>query len=223
MEATEIQNLWKKYDEKLERNWKLNLKLVKDMNLQKAKSSMRTFTLLKVLSIVFQMMIANFLISFIIDNFHDISLTIPAYVLAVLTYIALFWNFYQLGLIFTINYGKSIVFIQKKIEKLKILKLRYNKYLFYGSYPYVFLMTFTILHIDLKYLPIKWLIPNLVLVILWIPLCNWLIKKYNSRDLTSSFWKSLRNDSSLTPESASKTLNNSLRFLNEIQQFEQTK
>ena len=192
------------------------------MNLQKARSSMRTFTLWKIVSLIVQFLVAQFLVNFIIDNFQHITLSIPAYILGVLTYIALIWNMYQLGLIFTINYQEPILNIQKKIEKLKIQKLRYNKFLFYGSYPYVFLMIFTVLHIDLLLLPVKWMIPNLFLAVVWIPFCYWLIKKYNSRETKSAFWRSLSDDSSLTPDSASKTLNSSLTFLNEIKQFEKS-
>lgn len=222
METKELQDLWKKYDAKLEKSWNLNIKLITEMNMQKAKSSMKTFTWWKIGSLLMQFLVAQFLVNYIIDNFQHITLTIPAYMLGVLTYIALIWNMYQLGLILTINYKEPILTIQKKIEKLKIQKLRYNKFLFYGSYPYVFLMAFIVLHIDLLLLPIKWMIPNIFLAVTWVPFCYWLIKKYNSRETKSAFWRSLSNDSSLTPDTASKSINNSLSFLKEIKQFEKS-
>lgn len=222
METNELKKLWNKYDTKLEQNWKLNLKLVKDMNLQKTKSSINTFTFLKSLSIIFLFLVAHFLVNFIIDNYQNITLTAPAYLLSIATYIALIWSFYHLGLIILINYSEPIIDIQKKIEKLKIQKLRYNKFVFYCSYPFVYLMGFTVLHLDITQVPVKWIWPNFVLAILWIPFCNWLIKKYNSENLTSKFWKSLSKDSSLTPGSVSQSLNNSLRFLSEIREFETT-
>lgn len=220
METNELKDLWNKYDAKLERNWSLNLKLIKEMNLEKTKSSMNKFTFWKSISLLLQFVIARFLINFIVDNFQNITLTLPAYLLATLTYIALIWNFYQLGLILTIKYSEPIISIQKKIEKLKTQKLHYNKFLFFSSYPFVFLFGFTVLHIDLLSLPIKYMIPNIILAVLWIPFCNWLIRKYNSKNLNTNFWKSLSRDSTLTPASASKTLNKSLSFLQEIRNFE---
>lgn len=220
METKELKELWNKYDAKLERNWSLNLKLIKEMNLQKTKSSMNTFTFLKSLSLIFLIVIAHFLVNYIIDNFQNVTLTLPAYLLSVLTYIALIWSFYLIGLIILINYSESIITIQKKIQKLRIMKLRYNTFIFYVSYPYVYLMGFTVLHLDLTKFPVNWLIPNIILAVVWFPFCYWLIKKYNSKNLKSKFWKSLSRDSTLTPESVSKSLNNSLDFLKEIRKFE---
>jgi len=221
METNELKDLWNKYDAKLERNWSLNLKLIKEMNLQKTKHSMNTFTFLTSVSLLFQFVVAYFLINFISENYHSITLTIPAYIATGLTYIALIWNFYQIGLLIIIKYDQPIVSIQKKIEQLKIQKLRYNKFILYSSYPYVFLIIVSVLHIDLAYLPIStWLIPNLILSIAWFPFCYWLIKKYNSDNLNSKFWKSLSRDSTLTLDSVSKSLNSSLDFLKEIRKFE---
>ena len=221
METNELKDLWNKYDAKLEQNWSLNLKLIKEMNLQKTKYSMNTLTFLTSISLLFQFVVAHYLINFIIENHHEITLTMPAYIATVLTYIALIWNFYQIGLLITIRYDQPIVSIQKKIEHLKIQKLRYNKFIFYSSYPYVLLMIVTVLHLDLAYLPIStWLIPNLILAVVWFPFCYWLIKKYNSNNLKSKFWKSLSRDSTLTLDSVSKSLNKSLDFLKEIRKFE---
>jgi hypothetical protein len=223
METNELKKLWEQYDAKLEKNWKLNLKLIKDMKLEKTKSSVNRFTFFMSLTILFDFILANYLANFIIDNFSDFTLTAPAYILSIVTYIAIIWVFYQLGLVFMIKYSEPIIEIQKKIEKLRIEKLKFNKFIFYISYPFVYLIGFTVLHLDLTQFPIKWMIPNIVLAILWIPLCNWLIKKYNSPKTTSGFWKSLSRDSSLTPESASRSLNKSLNFLHEIREFETSK
>ena len=220
METNELKKLWKQYDAKLEKNWALNLKLIKDMKLERTKSSMNRYTFFMSLTILFDFILANYLLNFIIDNFSDFTLTAPAYILSLVTYIAIIWSFYQLVLVLMIKYSEPIIEIQKKIEKLRIEKLKFNKFIFYISYPFVYFIGFTVLHLDITQFPIKWMIPNIVLAILWIPFCNWLIKKYNSPKLTSTFWKSLSRDSSLTPESASKTLNKSLNFLHEIREFE---
>jgi len=222
METKELKDLWNKYDAKLSRSWSLNLKIIKNMNLQKTKSSMNTFTFLKSLSILLLFVIAHFLINFIIDNFQNVTLTFPAYLLSIATYIALIWSFYHLGLTIMINYSEPIVEIQKKIEKLKIQKLRYNKFVFYISYPFVYLTGFIVLHLDITLFPLKWMIPNIILAILWMPFCNWLIRKYNSDNLNSNFWKSLSRDSTITPQSVSKSINHSLDFLAEIIKFEQS-
>jgi len=223
MEATEIKQLWKKYDAKLERSWSLNIKLVRDLNLNKAKSALIWFAIFNGIIILIDIYLVHFLTAFIINNFSNFTLTLPAYILASASYIAMIWSSYQLVLSFMINYSKPVVDIQKKIEYLRTQKLRFNKFIFYISYPYVYLMGFTMLSLDITSFPIKWMIPNIILAILWIPLCNWLIKKYNTPNLKSGFWKSLSRDSTLTPESASRTLNRSLEFLKEIREFEQSK
>ena len=131
METNELKNIWSAYDKKLERNWSLNLKLVKEMNLQKTKSSINIFTFIKSLEIIFFFIAAHYLINFIIDNYQNFSLTAPAYLLSTVSYIALIWGFYHIGLVLMINLSEPIIDIQKKIEKLKIQKLRYNKFIFY--------------------------------------------------------------------------------------------
>ena len=223
METKEIKELWNKYNTRLEQNWSLNLKLVKEMNLQKTRSSMNFFLFLKSLSLLLLFLVAHFLINFIIDNHQNTTLTVPAYILSMVTYIAIIWSFYHIGSILLINYAEPVVEIQKKIEKLKIQKLRYNKFVFYCSYPFVYLMGFTVLRLDITHFPLAWMTPNIILAILWIPFCNWLIRKYNSDNLSSRFWKTLSRDSTLTPGSVSKSLNNSLNFLQEIRDFEGSK
>lgn len=222
METNKLKKLWDKYDAKLDENWSLNMRIIKEINLQKTKSSVQNLTVLKILSLIFQFTVVFFLADFIFENHQNVWLTLPAYIATILTYIALIWNFYQMGLIFTIKYDEPIISIQKKIEQLKIQKLRYNKFIFYASYPYVFLMAITVLHIDLTYLPINWVFPNIILAVIWFPFCYWLINKYNSNNLKSKLWKSLSRDSTLTPDSVSKSLNKSLDFLKEIRNFEQT-
>lgn len=224
METQELKELWSKYDAKLEQSWSLNLKLIKEMNLQKTKTSMNNFSILKGLSLAFQIVVIHFLTNFIIDNYQNLSLTIQAGLLMIMTYIAMIWNFYQIGLIFLIKYNDPIIVIQKKIEKLKIQKLRYNKFIFVASYPFIFLMMFTVLHLSpiaIDYFPIAWIIPNIILAILWLPFCYWLLKKYNKQNIPSAFWRKMSRESTLTPDSVSKSLNNSLTFLSEIRKFEQ--
>ena len=227
MKTQELKELWNKYDQKLEQSWSLNLKLIKEMNLQKTKNSMNKFTMLKGLSLVVQLAVVYVLVNFLIDNYQNMALAIQAGLLLILTYIALIWNCYQIGLIIMIKYSDPIITIQKKIEKLKIQKLTYNKFIFIASYPYIFLMAFTILHITPAIVfsaqfPTAWLLINSIITILWLPFCYWLIKKYNNQNIPSAFWKKLSNESTLTPESVSKNLTNSLSFLSEIREFEQT-
>lgn len=221
MEATELKQIWKQYDAKLERSWNLNLKLVNDLNLNKAKTSLSWFAFFNGVIILVDIFLVHFLSNFIINNFSNITLTLPAYLLVAASFITMIWSSHQLGYSLMISYSKPVIEIQKKIEYLRTQKLRFNKFIFYISYPYVYLMGFTFLHLDITLFPIKWMLPNIILVILWIPLCSWLIKKYNTPNLKSSFWKSMSKDSTLTPDSASRTLTKSLRFLKEIKDFEQ--
>lgn len=221
MNSNEIKNIWNQYDARLEKNWQLNLKIIKEMNLQKTKSSLRTFAFLKSLSILFFILIEHYLVNYIIDYHQQITLVLPACFLVVASSLALVWNSYHLGLLLTIDYGAPILSIQKKIEQLKISKLRYNQFIFYVSYPYVYLTGFTILHLDITKFPIRYMIPNIALAIIWIPFCYWLIKKYNAKNLRSGFWKKLSNESTLTPDSVSNTINHALQFIKEIKSFEQ--
>jgi hypothetical protein len=220
MEITEIKQLWKHYDEKIERNLSLNMKLIKEMKLEKAKSSLNRYTFLKSMSILFQMFVVHYLINCTITNFDNRVIAVQSIILAILTIVALIWNMYQMQLIMTIDYSDPIVKIQKRSEKLKIQKLRYNKFIFCASYPYIFLMSFTVLQLSPLYFQFDWALLNVTLAVLWFPFAYWLIKKFNHKNLTSPIWRRLAGDSTLTPGSVSRPLNNTLDFLNEIRQFE---
>ena len=56
--------------------------------------------------------------------------------------------------------------------------------------------------------------------IIWFPLSMWLLRKYHDPELSSPFWIKLRDESTLTTESADKSLNAALSFLQEIEDFE---
>ena len=103
MNLEEMKSLWAEYDKKLERNWQLNLQLLRGNKLDKAAGQLRKFRNLKLIAILYHSLMAVWLGRFMFEHAQETALLIPAIVVDVLTIIALAWNVYQLALLGEIN------------------------------------------------------------------------------------------------------------------------
>ena len=136
MEDTEIINLWKSYDKKLEENLVLNRKNAEDITKMKVQSLLASMKPLKIFTILVGLVWVG-LGSVIITNLFIYAYTkvslfflFSAGIQILLTAIALVIYIYQLILIHQVNISEPIIETQEKLARLKSTTLWVARLLF---------------------------------------------------------------------------------------------
>lgn len=126
MENIEIINLWKQYDEKLERSLSLNEKIIKELQQQKAKNALRPARNYKYL-VVFFGLIYSALVAYFLYHLNPIAsvflnLSVGIHLLIMLIAVGMYIR--QLVLISEIDCSENVVYMQQKMAKLQSSTLR---------------------------------------------------------------------------------------------------
>lgn len=118
MENLDIQNLWKQSEALLEANRKLNLTLLKEIKLDKAKSSINSLLFLPISTLAFYTIVGFYGIYFAIVNSEHWYFAFSGAVVALFSFWLVWSSIKQLKLILSINYSEAVVKIQKKLASL---------------------------------------------------------------------------------------------------------
>ncbi|MEP4094498.1 hypothetical protein [Reichenbachiella sp.] len=164
----------------------------------------------------------------LVSDFSNISIRFAGISVLILTYVILYKNVFLLNGMYKMNLAGPIVELQKLIGKLKVNRIRHNRFIFIFSNLYFWSLMILIYRWDLKLLisqvweeaPIT-VIAHIAFAILWFPLANWILKKYDMATEGTEFWKSLSRESYLTDESVNSPLNEAIQFIKEIEVFEE--
>ena len=119
MSTDEFQQLWKAYDAKLEKSLQLNLRLLQEVQSQKAKSVLRSFIASRILGIVIGMLyLALLVIAFWYVRTQPV-MAVSFAVFIACTVIAIGMYMREIGVIRKISYGSNIVDTQQKLAGIK--------------------------------------------------------------------------------------------------------
>lgn len=121
MENTDILNLWKSYDKKLEENLKFNKKNAEDITKLKVKSLLQSMKPLKIFIIFFGILWVVFVDVLIVNFFHIANpfFLISAMIHVLLTKLAIGIYLYQLILIYKVDISEPVLATQDKLASLK--------------------------------------------------------------------------------------------------------
>ncbi|MBW8327420.1 MAG: hypothetical protein K0M50_21830 [Prolixibacteraceae bacterium] len=121
MENTDIINLWKSYDKKLEENLVLNKKNATDITQLKVQSLLKSMRPIKVFIIITGIVWVIFVDVLIINFFHIASpfLLISAILHVLLTKLAIGIYLYQVILIYQVDISEPVLATQDKLASLK--------------------------------------------------------------------------------------------------------
>lgn len=126
MDNLEIINLWKQYDEKLEKTLSINQKLIAELQQQKAKKALkpaRNYKLIAiVVGIVYAAMIAYFW--YHLNNIASIFINISIGIHLLVTIIAIGMYIRQIVLISEIDRSENVLHMQQKMAKLQYSTLK---------------------------------------------------------------------------------------------------
>lgn len=121
MENTDIINLWKSYDKKLEENLVLNKKNATDIIQLKVQSLLKSMRPIKLFIIITGIVWVIFIDVLIINFFHIASpfLLISAVIHVLLTKLAIGIYLYQVILIYQVDISEPVLATQNKLASLK--------------------------------------------------------------------------------------------------------
>ncbi len=121
MENSDIINLWKSYDKKLEENLMFNKKNAEDITKLKVQSLIASMKPLKIFIVLFGIAWVGFVDILIFNLFHVASpfLLISAIIHVLLTKLAIGIYLYQVILIYQVDVSASIMQTQEKLSRLK--------------------------------------------------------------------------------------------------------
>jgi hypothetical protein len=124
MSTDEFQQIWKAYDVKLEKSLQLNLRLLQEVQSQKAKSVLRSFIATRILGIVIGMLyLALLVIAFWYVRTQPV-MAVSFAVFIICTVIAIGEYIHEIGVIQGISYGENIVDTQRKLAGIQSAIIR---------------------------------------------------------------------------------------------------
>ena len=186
MDLDQLKEKWVEYDRKLETNLRLNRQLLSEMQLNRTRSAMQQLIAGLALEAVISLAGVVALGSFLYEHIAMARFALPAAALDVLAIALLAALIRQITLALQVDYSKPIAAIQKQLEALQILRIRYVQ----GIFLMVTLAWTPLLIVALKgffgldaylLLSATFLIANLLVGLAVIPLALWLAKKFGDR------------------------------------------
>ncbi|MDL5513924.1 hypothetical protein QSE00_19050 [Arenibacter sp. M-2] len=221
MNIQDLQQQWNEHGNQDD----LVTKLFKESRHLKIDILLKRNILNSILFVLLNLIINIYVWSVLIFNFDNISARYIGILLLILTYVVLFKNIRQLDLIYKINNSKPVVETQKLIGKLKVERVRHNRFIFVFSNLFFWSVIILIYKWDLALLiPYLWEEASIVVIIhvgfsiIWLPLSIWILNKYDEEKY-SKFWSRLNRESYLSDQSLNTSLNDALSYLKEIEDF----
>lgn len=152
MEHIDIQQLWKQNEVLIEQNRKLNVELLKEVKIDKAKSSIKSLLFFPVSTLIFYTLVASYAMYFAIVNYDYWYFIFSGLVITFFSVWFIIASIMQLKLILSLDYNKEILKIQEDLSKIKLAivkKIRIAAWLLpFGPFIALFLVK-AILNLDL--------------------------------------------------------------------------
>jgi hypothetical protein len=130
MDELELKSIWSAYDKKLERSLKINLKLLEEMQVTKAKSKLNTLLSIKIVGMLVGIIWMLFLGVLVAGNhFRNVYFSTSLSILMLFGIIAIATYIRHMVLISGIDYTESITSSQSKLAELQLSTIRITGFL----------------------------------------------------------------------------------------------
>lgn len=211
MSTDEFQQIWKTYDAKLERSLQLNLRLLSEIQSQKAKSVLRTFVVARVIAIIIgaiYMLMLCFAFWFIHSQ-PVMAVSFGVFILC--TALAIGESIQELGVIHGISYGDNVVDTQQKLAGIQSSIIRMLR-ISWIQLP--FWSTFFVSNELLRKGGLEFLMIEIPIVLFFTILAVFLYKNITVENANKKKWvRGLINGSGI------KSVTRAMDFMKEIEDF----
>lgn len=120
MENLSIQEIWDRNAVLLDNTMKLNRELMREVKVDKAKTTLRSLLFLPVSTIAFFIIVMSFSLRFIVENHEIWYLMFSGAVVAFFSLMFLISSINQLKLILSVDYGLPVLQLQKNFVQIKL-------------------------------------------------------------------------------------------------------
>ncbi len=220
MELEQLKTLWIEQDKKLDRSLQLNMRLLHQINFNKAGNKLRTLLFLKTIEMAILLFMIIALCSYTVKYITDPGFCIPALIITGFIVSGYISDIRQLALIVQIRADDAapVSQLQKLVERLKILIVNYTKMSFISIpfYPLLLIVSARIFfHVDFWAPQFHaYLIANVITGLLLVPVFIWLFIQLSKQNIKNIHVKNFLSGSGWNQATLAQ------QFLNEIEQFE---
>jgi hypothetical protein len=199
MDLDELKRTWQEYDRKLEASIRLNTRLLQHSTLGRAETALTRLSRLLVIELVLDVVVALFLGSFAWDHVAEARFLFPAVTLHLCVIALIVTTVRQIVAIRALDFGASIVEIQRRLESLRIERIRTSKWaLLLGPLVWTPLCIVTLkgfFDCDVyATFGSAWVAANVLFGLAVIVAGLWASKQYGARLAHSSVWRRLADD-----------------------------
>ncbi|RZK39483.1 MAG: hypothetical protein EOO90_18405 [Pedobacter sp.] len=212
MDNLEIINLWKKYDEKLEKTLSFNRRLIADLEQQKAKKALGPARNSKLFSVVMGLVYAALigLVLVYVGPFMSIFFKASVGIHLLVTIVAIGMYVNQIVLIQQIDRSEDVISMQQKLASLqsstiKVVAICFLQLPVFSTWNITFDM--------INQRPLNFWLIQMPIVALFTFAGVWLFKNINVKNIDKKWFKLMFNGTEW------KAMRKSARFLKEIEQF----
>ena len=186
MELDELRAKWAEHDRKLETTIILNRQLLRENYTGRARTALRRLAALLSVGSISLLAVIVSLGAFIHNNLGMPRFVWSAVLLDVLAVAALGAVNFQIGLVLQVDYDQPVSMIQKRIENLKRVRIRYVQGICVLSaltwFPMFVVVMKAFLGVDVyRTFDMNWIIWNVVFGLAVIPPGIWLVRKFGNR------------------------------------------
>ena len=212
MDNIEMINLWKQYDQKLEKSISLNHKVIEELQQQKAKNVLKSTKGFKWFAVMVGILYIGVLAYLILNslNFKSIFFVSSLSISVIITIVAVAYYIYQIKLINDIDNSESVMQIQQKLAVLQASTIKTAGILLL-QLP--FYSTWYINFEWIKESPKQFYFIHVPIVLLFAMAGIWLFKNINVKNMDKKWFKFLFQGAEW------KAILKSGQFLKEIESF----
>lgn len=219
MELEDLKRTWAEYDRKLDANIRMNARVLQSVVLGKAETSMNRLSRLLLIELLLSLGAAVLLGTFLSVGDAEARFLIPALMLGLGVVTLLTVCIHQIVAISRIDYGAPIVLIQRRLESLRIERIRTTKWtLLLAPIAWVPLLIVTLRALTgldvYAAFGAAWIGANVFFGLLVIAVGVWVGRRFGARMERSSVLQRLLRDI------AGQNLNDATESLRSISQFE---
>lgn len=216
MELDDLKNIWEKQEAKLDQVWKLNAQLLKEANLDKAKSSIDKLRRITALTLAFYLTMTFIFLSFAILNWGTWYFVLSGSTLAIWAGILSVGSIQQLDLISKIDYSQAVSVLQLQLSKLKLVILRYVRiaqWILPFNLAFIIFTFKVLLGFDIiKHADPTWLLIQIIFSMCLLPLSYWFHRKLSPKNIDKKWVSSLL-------QGYGSRVNEALEFISRVEQF----
>jgi len=217
-EIEALKQAWSGLEQKLNKNWKLNMALLRTTKLDTAKRKMHNLIWKKSVTLGFYGLFTFLFISYALSRWPVPHQVITGVVLAIWSLSFTITSAKELNLILSIDYSQAIPLVQRQLIEVKMAIIRYLRlgvWILPLYFSFVILFFDVILGVDIVERGEQtWLISNLLFsVVVFIPVALWIHHKLGPRNAGKKWMNSLLLGNG-------SQINDALMFLDDIKTYE---